>query len=72
MATPISTNLALVSLPEVAKIAYPRGKTEIHALLWSVVMADTPADMNDRIDALAEQVDIQAIWSVRGAWTGAA
>jgi len=55
-----------------AQIAYPRGKTEIHPLLWSGISAVTPADMNDRIDVLAEQIGIQAIWSVGGTWTRAA
>lgn len=78
----LSVNLALVSLPDVVRIAaelgfstelvqiaYPIGGNEIHALLWAGRIKDAPENMNQRIDALAGSVPTAAIRSVRGAWT---
>ncbi len=77
----LSVNLALVELAEISDIAKQlgfklelvqipsRSGTEIHALLWEGEIADAPSDMDDRIDALADLINTDAIRSVRGAWT---
>ena len=70
----LSVNLASVSLasvlevastlgfkPELVQIPYRFGKTEIHALLWHGSLAETPSDLDDKILALAEQLDDEAI-----------
>ncbi|MDX2096379.1 MAG: hypothetical protein SFW36_01265 [Leptolyngbyaceae cyanobacterium bins.59] len=70
----LSINLALVNVehglsaakklgfsPELAQINYPMGSSEIHLLLWSGPIEDAPSDMHDRIDALADMVDSNAI-----------
>jgi len=77
----LSVNLALVSLPELVAIAqslgftvevvqiHQRTGTEVHALLWSGLMSEAAADLNQRIDLLADFVNTKAIRSVRGGWT---
>lgn len=77
----LSVNLALVPLEEISGIAKQLGfklelvqipsrvDVEIHALLWEGAIADAPSDMNDRIDALADLINTDAIRSARGAWT---
>lgn len=81
----LSVNLALVPLPEVVKVAedlgfdtelvqitYPIGGSEIHALLWSGSTNESPNDLNQRIDALADRIPTKAIRLVRGTWSKAA
>jgi len=48
---------------------HQRTGTEVHALLWSGMMNDAPADLTQRIDALADAINTRAIRSVRGGWT---
>ena len=77
----LSVNLALVELPELVTITqslgfktevvqiHLRSGTEVHALLWEGMMSGAAADLNERIDALADRVNTKAIRSVRGGWT---
>jgi hypothetical protein len=77
----LSVNLALVSLPELVTVAqslgfktevvqiHQRSGTEVHALLWEGMMTDAAADLNERIDALADRIDTKSIRSVRGGWS---
>lgn len=80
----LSANLALVELAEISDIAKElgfkrelvqipsRSGIQIHALLWEGAIVDAPKDMNDRIDALADRINPDAIRSARGVWTQAA
>jgi hypothetical protein len=74
----LSVNLSLVDFiqlsdiakqlgfrPEVVQLAR-RTRTEIHALLWQGDMLQAPADLANKIDALAELINPDAIYSVRG------
>jgi hypothetical protein len=69
----LSLNLALVPLqqaialaerlnfdPELVRIVY-KEHTEYHLLLWQGAIGDTPSDLDDRIDAIADEVAPRAI-----------
>ena len=74
----LSVNLALVNLAEIGDIAKElgfkqelvqipaRSGVQIHALLWEGANADTPPDLDERVDALAERINTDAI---RYAWS---
>lgn len=80
----LSVNLALVPLIEMSELAKQlgfklelvqipaRSGVQIHALLWEGAIADAPSDLEQRIDALADLINTDAIRSARGAWTKAA
>ena len=73
----LSVNLALVDLAEIGDIAKELGfklelvqipcqsGTQIHALLWEGAIADTPPNLDERIDILADRINTDAI---RHAW----
>ena len=77
----LSVNLALVDLsvlseiarvlgfkPELVQIHYRSG-TQVHALLWHGEIEETPVDMDEKVDQLAEQVNTDAIRYATGGWT---
>lgn len=76
----LSVNLALVDLTEITDLAKElgfkpelvqipsRSGTQVHALLWQGTIADTPADMDDRVDVLADRINPDAIRYATGAW----
>ena len=77
----LSVNLALVDManlldiarelgfkPELVQIHY-RSSIEIHALLWQGAISDTPQDMDEKVDDLAERVNPEAIRYAAGGWT---
>lgn len=77
----LSVNLALVDFielsdiareldfkPELVQISY-RSVTQVHALLWHGEIADTPSDIDERVDALADRINPDAIRYTTGAWT---
>lgn len=47
--------------PELVQIPYRFGKPEIHAPLWHGTLDATPDDLDDKILALAEQLDDEGI-----------
>ncbi len=69
----LSVNLALVGLAEIGDLARELGfklelvqipcktGTQIHALLWEGEIADTPPDLDERVDALADRINTDAI-----------
>ncbi len=75
----LSVYLAIVSLtdalevakdlgfvPQLVLIAYRNAPAEIHALLWEGAVDETPANWDETIDQLADQINPQAIrccWS---------
>jgi hypothetical protein len=77
----LSVNLALVDLTQITEIAKElgfkpelvqiqgRSGTQVHALLWQGSIDATPADMDERVDALADRVNTDAIRYATGAWT---
>ena len=77
----LSINLALVNHAEVIRLAVELGfkpeiiqvarrrSTELHALLWQGAIEDTPSDMDEKVDALADQINTDAIRYAAGAWT---
>jgi hypothetical protein len=77
----LSVNLALVDLVELTEVAKElgfkpelaqmpsRSGTQIHALLWHGAIADTPTDIDARVDTLAERINPDAIRYATGAWT---
>jgi hypothetical protein len=78
----LSVNLAMVDLVEIGNIAKDlgfkmelvkipsRSGTQIHALLWEGAISDTPADMDNLVDTLAERIENpDAIRYAAGAWT---
>ena len=77
----LSVNLALVNLTEVAEVAKELGfkpeliriesksGTQIHALLWEGAISETPPDMENRVDTLADRINTDAIRYATGAWT---
>ena len=77
----LSINLALVNHDEAWSIAKRLGFapevvqlsrhpiTEIHLLLWQGKIEDIPADLENKVDALADQINTDAIWYAAGAWT---
>jgi hypothetical protein len=78
----LSVNLAKVSVdeiwtmakqlnfhPELVQISYRFGMTEIHALLWSGRMETAPTDLEERVLALADQINPKALRHVRGGWS---
>jgi hypothetical protein len=77
----LSVNLALVDLVAITEVAKElgfkpelvqmpsRSGTQIHALLWHGAIADTPADMDERVNTLAERINPDAIRYATGAWT---
>jgi hypothetical protein len=64
----LSVNLSLVDFIQLSDIAKQLGfrPEEIHALLWQGDMLQAPADLANKIDALAELINPDAIYSVRG------
>jgi hypothetical protein len=52
--------------PEVVQVQKPGGGTEVHALLWQGAIADTPLDFEAKVDALAGDLNPDAIHSARG------
>ncbi|MBW4692246.1 MAG: hypothetical protein KME27_10815 [Lyngbya sp. HA4199-MV5] len=77
----LSVNLALVDLSQLSDIAKALGfkpelvqmqgksGTQVHALLWQGSIEDTPADLDARVEVLADQVNTEAIRYATGAWT---
>jgi hypothetical protein len=77
----LSVNLALVDLTELTEIAahlgfkpaliqiQGRSGTQVHALLWEGEIADTPSDMDEKVDYLADRINTDAIRYSTGAWT---
>lgn len=77
----LSVNLALVDLAEMGNITKElgfklelvqiasRSGVQIHALLWEGEIAETPLDMDERIDTLADRINTDAIRYATGAWT---
>jgi hypothetical protein len=76
----LSVNLALVDVaelmdiakelnfkPELVQMQYPK-RTEIHALLWYGAIIDTPPDLEERVDELANRVNTGAIRYATGGW----
>lgn len=80
----LSVNLALVDLVEISEIAKElgfkpelvqipsRSGIQVHALLWEGKTSDAPADLEERIDALADRINPDAIRAPRSTWTDAA
>lgn len=80
----LSVNLALVDLVAISEIAQElefkpelvqipsRTGVQVHALLWEGKTSDAPADLEDRIDALADRINPDAIRAPRSTWTDAA
>ena len=80
----LSVNLALVDLTEITEFAKELGfkpelvkiqgksGTQVHALLWEGAISDTPADMDKKLDYLADRINTDAIRYATGAWTHAA
>lgn len=77
----LSVNLALVDLadlsdaakalgfkPELVQIPYRSG-IQVHALLWQGTIADTPPNMDERVDSLADLINPDAICYAAGTWT---
>ena len=54
--------------PELVQIRFQTG-TEIHGLLWSGPIDETPAQIEDTLDALADRIENDAIRYASGAWT---
>ena len=54
--------------PELVQIPFRTG-TEIHALLWSGPIDETPADLEDTLYELADRIENDAIRYASGAWT---
>lgn len=54
--------------PELVQMPLASG-LQIHLLLWEGAIADTPQDLEDKFDQLAEQLDSNAIRYATGAWT---
>ncbi|MBW4523415.1 MAG: hypothetical protein KME16_27565 [Scytolyngbya sp. HA4215-MV1] len=77
----LSVNLALVDLSELSEIAkelelkpelvqmQSKSGVQIHALLWHGAISDTPADMDERVDVLADRINTEAIRYATGGWT---
>lgn len=57
---------ALGFRPEVVQLRRADGGTEVHALLWQGAIADTPPGFEDKVDALASELNPDAIHSARG------
>ena len=69
----LSVNLALADISQVLDIAKQLGfqpelvqmpmkdHTQIHALLWSGPIAETPIDLDDKFDELSDAIDSRAI-----------
>lgn len=56
--------------PQLAQIHFQTG-TEIHALLWSGPIDETPADIEDMLYELADRIENDAIRYASGGWTAA-
>lgn len=77
----LSVNLALVDLKEIGALATDLGfklelvqipsksGIQVHALLWEGAMTETPTDLDDRVDTLADRVNPDAIRYAAGGWT---
>jgi hypothetical protein len=77
----LSVNLALVDLKEVSTLATEmdfklelvqipsKSGVQVHALLWEGAIGDTPSDLDDRVDTLADRINPDAIRYAAGGWT---
>jgi len=61
---PLAESLGFV--PELVRVAYGN-RVELHAMLWRGKIAETPRDLEARVDALADTLDNDAIRHCWGA-----
>jgi hypothetical protein len=53
-------------IPELVHMSYGSETPQVYALLWEGNLSDAPADLDEKFDALAEQINSDAIYFAAG------